>query len=478
MTHEGLEIDGVSMEVALKKEPKVRISYDEMEAYLLLPQPFGDEVHEVEDVMAKIAAAGVKIGLNHEKVTAMVEEKYYDRECLIAEGIRAIEGVDGYFDFKFDVDFNKKPSHRPDGTVDYWSIHAIEMVEEGQVIAVYHEPVDGANGMNVKGKLIMAKRGRPLPPLTGKGFDRSEDNMTYTANMTGKIEMQNNRILISQVHEIHGDVGLTTGNIDFRGDVIIHGNVPTGAVIKATGSVTIDGTVEGCLIDANKDVIIRGGMLGQGRGMIKTRGNLHAKFLEYATVKAEGAVETDSAISCDITSNDKVYLRGKHASMVGGIIHAARGVEAFNFGNEYGLKTEIYAGVNWEVKRELSYHENCINEAQDVLNKINIGLKQLEEAAREQGLDLSKDPRKASLLRTRIVKQADLATHTQALNNMSKIVDAAHGASVKVLHNVYSGVTIGVNDAILQIQDQQESVSFFERDGRIVMFSMRDELVG
>ena len=393
------------------------------------------------------------------------------------KGILAVDGIDGYFDLKFDVNFNKKPTHRPDGTVDYWSIHAIEMVEEGQVIAEYIEPVQGKNGMSVKGKFINAKKGRPLPPITGKGFDRSEDNKTYTANMTGKIEMQNNRILISAVHEVHGDVGLNTGNIDFRGDVIVHGNVPTGAVIKATGTVTVDGTIEGCLIDANKDVIIRGGMLGANKGMIKTRGNLHAKFLEYAVVHAEGMVETDSIINCDINSNDKVYLRGKHASVVGGIIHAAKGVEAFNFGNALGVKTEVYVGVNWEVKRQLTYHENCIEEAQSILDKINLGLKQIEEVAAEQGLDTRNDPRKAALLRTKIVKQADLTSHTQALNNMSKLVEAAHGASVKVLHDVYTGVTVGINDAVLHVKENQKSVSFFERDSRIVMFSMKDDLV-
>ena len=468
------------MEVTIKKkEPKVRITYDEMDAYLTLPQPQeGDEDYQLEEVLKLIEAAGVKIGVDKEKVEAMINEKYYDHECAIAQGIPAVEGQDGYYDYKFDINFNKKPSHRPDGSVDYWSIHSIEIVEEGQIIAEYVDPIDGSNGMSVKGKLLTAKRGRPLPPLTGKGFDRSEDNKTYTANMTGKIEMQNGRIMISQVHEIFGDVGLKTGNIDFRGDVIIHGNVPTGAVIKATGTVTVDGTVEGCLIDANKDVIIRGGMLGAGKGMIKTRGNLHAKFLEYATVQAEGMVETDSAINCDISSNDKVYLRGKHASVVGGIIHAAKGVEAFNFGNNLGVKTEIFAGVNWEVKRQLTYHENCVKEAEDIIEKINTGLKQLEEMCAQQGTNLNNDPRKASLLRTRIVKQADLATHTQALNNMSKIVEAAHGASIKVLHNVYTGVTVGVNDAIHQVSEQQESVSFFERDGRIVMFSMKDDLVG
>ena len=468
----------MDMEVTLKKEPKVRISYDEMEAYLLLPEPPLDAAYELSDVMSIVEAAGVKIGVDKEKITSMVEEKCYNRECVIASGIPAVQGVDAFFDFKFNIDFNKKPSHRPDGTVDYWSIHSIEIVEEGQIIAEYNEPIDGSNGMSVKGKLIMAKRGRPLPPLTGKGFDRSADNKTYTANMTGKIEMQNNRILMSQVHEVYGDVGLKTGNIDFRGDVIIHGNVPTGAVIKATGTVTVDGTVEGCLIDANKDVIIRGGMLGAGKGTIKTRGNLHAKFLEYATVQAEGMVETDSAINCDISCNDKVYLRGKRASVVGGIIHAAKGVEAFNFGNELGVKTEIYAGVNWEVKRQLTYHENCVQEAEDIINKINLGLKQIEDAGAEAGVDTRNDPRKAALLRTKIVKQADLATHTQALNNMSKIVEAAHGASVKVLHDVYTGVTVGINDAVLHMKENQQSVSFFERDGRIVMFSMKDDLVG
>lgn len=466
------------MEIVLKKEPKIRISYDEMEAYLLLPSPLTpDEEYEFNDIMEKVRAAGVKIGINETKISAMINERYFDRECMIAKGIDAVNGVDAYFDFNFDTNFNKVPSCREDGTVDYWSIHSVELVEEGQVIATYHDPVDGSNGMTVKGKLLIAKRGRPLPPLTGKGFDRSTDNKTYTSTMNGKIEMKNNRILISDVHEVHGDVGLKTGNIDFRGDVIIHGNVPTGAVIRATGSVTIDGTVEGALIDAHKDVIIRGGMLGSGRGTIITKGNLIAKFLEYTKVKAHGSVTTDSLINCNITSYDKVFLKGKHASIVGGTVYAATGVEAFNFGNEYGVKTEIYAGVNIEVKKEITYHENCIIEAQDMIDKIGAGLKQLDDAVKAGAVISPNDSRRASLLRTKIVKQAELASHTQQLNEMSTVVESAQGASINVIQDVYMGVIIGINDALHQVKEQQTSVAFFERDGRVVMFSMKDELV-
>ena len=71
--------------------------------------------------------------------------------------------------------------------------------------------------MTVKGTPVTAKRGRPISPLLGRGFERSEDGLTYKATISGKIEMQNNRILIVPIYEIFGDVDVNTGNIDFKG---------------------------------------------------------------------------------------------------------------------------------------------------------------------------------------------------------------------------------------------------------------------
>ncbi|MBR2045463.1 MAG: DUF342 domain-containing protein [Agathobacter sp.] len=466
------------MEVSLVKRPKVRISYDEMEAYLLLPTPVVENSYNLTEILQILKDNGVKIGIDETKISTMIEDRYFDTEVLVAKGIDVVDGVDAYFDFHFDTNFNKTPTRREDGSVDYWSIHSIELVEEGQPIATYHEPVMGSNGMNVKGKMLFAKKGRPLPPLTGKGFERSSDNIHYTSLMDGKIEMQNNRILISSIYEVHGDVGLATGNIDFRGDVVIHGNVPTGAVIKSTGNVTIDGIVEGALIESNKDVIIRGGMLGAGKGMIKAKGDVHAKFFEYTTLKVEGSIYTDSVMNCEVTVNEKIYLAGKHASVVGGVINAAAGVEAFNIGNDYGVKTEVYVGVNMELKKEINYHENCIKESQDMLDKINTGLKQLDDAIRAGVIIDPKDPRKAALLRTKIVKQADIASHTQQLNKLNHIVENAKDACVNVLHTVYPGVVVGINDSIHSVIDNHDCVSFQEKDGRIMMFSLKESMVG
>ena len=103
------------------------------------------------------------------------------------------------------------------------------------------------------GRVIAAKKGKGLPPLVGRGFDKSVDGLTYTAAIDGKIERHKNRIIILPILEINGDVDVGTGNIDFVGDVVIHGSVKTGARIRAAKSITIDGVCEGCVLEAGND---------------------------------------------------------------------------------------------------------------------------------------------------------------------------------------------------------------------------------
>ena len=82
--------------------------------------------------------------------------------------------------------------------MDYWSINTVEMVEEGQLLVTYHEPFTGENGMSVKGKVRIAKRGRPMIPLRGKGFTRSQDNLHYYADFIGKAETHTDCMLTTQ----------------------------------------------------------------------------------------------------------------------------------------------------------------------------------------------------------------------------------------------------------------------------------------
>jgi hypothetical protein len=462
----------------LHKKITTRVTYDGMEAYVLLAQPQPQDAYHTSEIKAELYAQKIRNGIDEAAIDRMVENGIYGIEVLVAKGTPAEDGRDGCYKYHFNQELNNRPAVREDGSVDYRSVHVIEVVEEGQVVATYTEPVEGTNGMTVTGQQILCKRGRGLPLLTGKGFARSEDNRTYVAAISGKIELKNDRLVILPVYEIDGDVDMTTGNIDFRGDVLIHGNVSPGAKIRATGTVTIDGLAENCTIEAGKDVILRGGFLGGNKGSIKSKGCIIAKFMEYATAEAEGSIELTSALNCTITSYDKVLFTGKTADIVGGTVYGAAGVEAYSAGTAAEVRTIVSAGVSHELFRQASELRDQREELSQLCDRIDTGLKQFEEAAAEKHIDISRDERRVSLLRAKIAKQAELAGVCEALKRVEAIMERSQNACVRVQKTVYPGVSVEINGVANHIKDENASIEFREKQGSVIMLGMDIQFVG
>lgn len=461
--------------VLMTTQPYIRITDDEMEAYLTLPEPQNGEKYDPGEVMLAAKANGVGYGLKKDVVAKMIEEEIYSQEVLVASGIRVTDGEDGYFEYKFNTELNNRPTVHSDGSVDYWSIHAVEIVEEGQEIAIYHEPTAGNNGVTVRGKFLMAKKGRPQPPLIGRGFTRSEDGRIYTASMEGKIEKHDKHIQISPVYEVTGDVDMHTGNIVFRGDVIVHGNVCAGFTIKATGSITVDGTAESCGLEAGKDIILRGGMLGGNKGYLKSKGNIFARFIEYANVQAEGYIDASSALNCQIECFDKIYMSGKHADIIGGQVYGAAGIEVMNMGNGHEVSTIVSVGVTKEIVAEMAKLENQLSTDNEVIRKINEGIAQFDEAAKQKGVDLRNDERRVALLRTRIMRQAEAAKAKEELNRIKAIAEKGKRATVRAFGDVYPNVTVWIDTISARVRDVQREVEFIERQGKVIMTALVDK---
>ena len=96
--------------------------------------------------------------------------------------------------------------------------------------------------------------------------------------------MQNDRIVVLPVHEVSGMQSLAEGNIDFRGDIVIHGMWRAASTSGQTGSITIDGVAEACMLEAGKDIILRGGMLGGNKGVCEDEGRDYCEvFLSSRT---------------------------------------------------------------------------------------------------------------------------------------------------------------------------------------------------
>ena len=449
-----------------EEKPIVQITADGMEAYIMLVTPDDGGEYTVESLQKALDERGVKYGIDELALKELADEKKYGLETLIARGTEAVDGKDGYYDYNFNCNFDKKPLIKPDGTVDYWSVKSIESVVQDQVIAEYHPCVEGTDGKTVTGKPIPAKRGREQLPLKGKGFERRDDN-TYVALMSGKIETQNDRVVILPVHELSGNADLSSGNIDFHGDVVIHGSVESGVIVKASGTITVDGIVEACTLEAGKDIILRSGMLGGNKASVKTKGSITAKFFEFTRIECAGDIRADVLMDCQVQCFGKIIMNGKRGSIIGGLTHGVRGIEVTTLGNDAEKKTVIMTGASPEEYAKLRQLEKTIQELSQGLIQIEEGLRKFEELEKVRGVSYKDDPRRVTLLRIKIRDTATLANSKEEAKQLRNLIESASGACVTVLRETYPGVVIQIEDTKLLVQNHVKAAEFYKLQDKI-----------
>lgn len=455
------------MSETTKRIAFVQTNNNDMEAYLQLSIPTDDVHYTIEFLKTVLEENGIRYGIDQKALQRIIAEDIYNRPILVARGKCAVDGVDGYYEYKFNHHKDNKPQVKADGTVDYWSVNSIQLVAVGDVLAVYHPPVQGEDGMTVRAVPVLAKRGKEQSILKGKGFTRSADGQTYVAEIDGKIEMQGDRMMVLAVHEIGGDADISTGNIDFRGDVVIHGNVGNGIVINATGSITIDGTVEACTLKAGKDIILRRGMLGGNRALVATKGNVFAKFFESTRIEAEGMIQADVLMNCNIDCKGKIVLTGRRASIIGGEVHAVEGIEVFSLGNDAEVRTYIYAGADPDLHTRMSMLERKIADVKEELAKVEKGIEQFKILEREKQVSYASDPRRMALLRIRIKDNATLAESEAEYHRLEELLGRSVGATIKVLDKIYPGVQLHIGIERMNIQNEASNVEFYLLENKI-----------
>ncbi|MGN0484254.1 MAG: DUF342 domain-containing protein [Lachnospiraceae bacterium] len=455
------------MSIFRELQPLVNISYDSMEAYLYVPEPQnGVPPYTVEQLEDFLKQNGVIMGIMHKSLEEMVEKKIYGHEVLVAKGKVKKEGKDGYFEYAFQQELDGSPKVNPNGTVDYWNLNLIELVDEGQVVAVYHPAVQGEDGFDVRGTEKRATLAREQRPLSGKGFARSEDNLVYTAAVSGKIELKGTRLTISPIYEIYGDVGVKSGNVDFNGDVVIHGNVISGMSVKASGTVTVDGIVESATIEADGDIVLRNGVKGGGKALIASQSNIHARYLEYSKVVAGENIDSEAIIDCQVQCGDTITLKGKYARILGGTVRATKQIICNEIGSDADLHTQVYVG--WE-KKTLEAQRQLETEIKELEEKLR-RTQQCEEKFSTAMLNGHKiDPQqKVKLLRAKIQLEADVRTKSEELRELNQVVNKSKGANVRVYKRIYGGSQVGINDIWMNVKNMLESVEFSRRLERVV----------
>ena len=224
-----------------KNEFVISIEDNGNKAYAYIPWIPGNSVTK-EDIYNDLRRREIVFGIKDEAITDMIVKRRMNEKILIAEGVPAQKGTDGWFEFFVRLDLPRIPAPLPDGGVDYVNIEAFEMVDEGEKIAVYHPAGKGSNGKNIYGETIHAENGMEKKPLRGVGFRIAPDGVTYLSKINGKFEYLNGRIIITNMLVVREDVTAVTGKLEVDGSVYVIGSICSGGYIKASGDITVSYT--------------------------------------------------------------------------------------------------------------------------------------------------------------------------------------------------------------------------------------------
>lgn len=324
---------------------EVFLSSDAMFAWVYVYPPVGRGKELDKEMLGRaLEEAKVTFGVLDGLENLPKHAKRYFRLFPAARGRPAIQGSDGRIIDLFSRKTERKIKTDEFNRVDYAAISFVQNVAEGDPICRIVPPTEGGTGCTVLGRELPCRDGTVPTIPKGRNTVLSEDGTTLLAAKTGHVEFNGRTFQVKPVLDIPGNVDFSTGNINFLGDVHIHGDVCTGFTVRAMGSVTVDGVVEACTVEAGDDLIIVKGAQGDSRAVLRSSHSIYAKYLESCYVYAMEDLHADCLISCDVCCDGTVEIDSGRGTIIGGSVRCAHEVTASVVGSRAESRTEIVLG--------------------------------------------------------------------------------------------------------------------------------------
>lgn len=394
----------------------------------------------------------------------MIEKRRMNEKILIAEGVSAQKGKDGWFEFFVRLDMPRIPAPLPDGGVDYVNIEAFEMVDKDEKIAVYHPAGKGVDGKNIYGETIHADNGAEKKPLRGEGFIIAPDGVTYLSKLNGKFEYIGGRIIITNMLVVREDVTSVTGKLEVDGSVYVIGSIYSGGYIKASGDIIIEHNVETARLVAGGNIMIKKGSCSRHDCFIDAGGEVSGSFFEAANINARGNVKANYIMNNNINTMGRVIVSGSKGVLLGGRICAVKGVDTYNLGNSSHLKTYLEIGRNELYEKEQAgfadKREHLLNELSaletgwnKIVQMISAERKVSEDMVRKVHAAIVAKSHELAELDAEISKLANITDHT--MKAPVCVRGKAHGGSIIMINTITYMLSSEVNRVIFKLRNKQ-----------------------
>ena len=451
----------------------VQVSLDKMSVTArFYPPSEGGASITCEEVMEKLSQEKVKAGIDEQAIKDALAQNKYCTDIIIAKGKLPTAGRDATINYYFDTNNRARPEVREDGSVDFFKLNMLHHCTKGQVLAEIIPEEKGEPGIDVFGNVSPAREVKKAKFDHGKNLEVSEDGLKLLSMVDGHAELVEGAVFVSDIYSVD-NVDTSTGNIEYHGNVEVKENVCENFRIKTDGDVFVKGVVEGAIIEAGGDIVIARGMHGQNKGKLIAGGNVIAKFLSAAEVRAEGFVEAEQILNSKIWAGTDVNAEAGKGLITGGTVTARKSVNVKNVGSPMGTSTIVEVGSDPEIKKRLAFLQKEVGEKSKSIKQMKGVLASITQKLKSGVKLLPEQIKNAQVIQQTLKEQQEqLQEELKEIEQLDEALKYDDNAHIDVKGTLYQGVSLMISGATMTAKKEYTYCRLVKKDADVTSTSL------
>lgn len=423
----------------------LQISEDRLKAYIRVPKSVHG-IFAIEPIKRMIKKRSIKYGVVNDMLLrgfirncTNPEEKF-----VVATGDAPDYGKSADIVYHFSREKEIAGVVAEDGTIDFHETGKSAYVKKGALLAELIPPKRGKPGRDIFGETIPVSDVENVSLKCGDGAEISKDGLKTISKISGQPTLDLNGV-VSVVEElyINGDVNFKTGNIHFKGNVVVNGIITDGFTIECEQLTANE--ISGGIIRISGDLKVYTGIVNAD---IETKGNIQAKFINRSKVYGFGNIMvTREIIESYIAVSGEIY--NKAGRIMSSNLAARKGFNVIQIGTEKSERSTIRMGVDDHIKWLAGQFDAKMNKIQTKLDVATQEKMEYEEQKNTLHVDVSNQ----TSAQEKITKKIDFMEEKLGQIEDNKDEKIKLGKDIKELEKVLEQVDDGIK-AVFEEQDK------------------------
>lgn len=454
---------------------EVTVDDDAMTAYVKLYKMEHENPQNIYEIInSALDAAKVVHGRKEGVIKKLSDRPLFNIKIDVAKGDPPTHGADGEVHYLVKRNSEYAPDYNIEGNTDYKNLDYLQMVQKGQILCHIKQESPGIEGMNVFGKPVPGRNGRPPINPIGKNTELSEDGTMLLASTDGQVDFTKDKVNINDLLRIREHVNMATGNINFSGDVNVGGDVQSGFSVKSGANISINGVVESADLVAVGNVRVSKGINGVGLESIHVGGDLKCKYIENAVIFVKGDIYADYIINSKIMCDGNIILKGNRELIAGGEIKLRGELHAKDIGSEMEWPTKIsflethIIGDQEEIRRLKAENE-------EYLASVKLLSEVISKFTGVRGLDVSPKVKEQvkSVKNQLVLIKEKISENTAIINKLESELTYEYHGSINCKRKLYRGVKIKFGTQTFNFNlESLEHCKIYYYDGKIIQTTL------